>query len=114
MAKAPFPRDGNQVAIQTSTPAVKAVAVTYDATISASTEVTLNVATTLIEVGAIDKTILLRWGTSDASTSNFDEVISLNSVRQFFVPVDQTTGVLYTAVNFIEQTATAILVCIEK
>lgn len=114
MAKAPFPRDGNQVAISTSTPAVPALAVTYDATISSSTEVTLNAATTFIEVAAIDKTILLRWGTSDASTSAFDEVVPLNSVRQFFVPVQQSTGVLYTAVNFIEQAATAILVCIEK
>lgn len=90
------------------TPAVQALAVTYDASISASTEITLNAATTLIEVSAIDKTILLNWGTADASTTVFDEVISLNTTRQFFVPV----GV--TAVNFIEQAATAILVCVEK
>ena len=90
------------------TPAVEAVAVTYDATISASTEITLNAATTLIEVCAIDKTILMNWGTSDASTTVFDEVIPLNSVRQFYVP----SGVL--AVNFIEEAATAKLVCIEK
>lgn len=114
MSKTRFPKDGNQVTIGALTPSVKAVAVTYDATISATTEITLNAATTFIEVGAIDKTILLRWGTGDASTSAFDEVISLNTVRQFYVPVDSTTGVLYTAVNFIEQAATAILVCIEK
>ncbi len=90
------------------TPAVQALVATYDATISASTEITLNAATTLIEVSAIDKTILLNWGTADASTTVFDEVINLNTTRQFFVPV----GV--TAVNFIEQAATAILVCIEK
>lgn len=90
------------------TPAVQALAVTYDASISASTEITLNAATTLIEVSAIDKTILMNWGTSDASTTVFDEVISLNTTRQFFVPV----GV--TAVNFIEQAATAILVVVEK
>lgn len=97
-----------------TTPAVIALEETYDATISASTEITLNAATTLIEVAAIDKTILLKWGTGDASTSDFDEVIPLNNVRQFYVPIDSSTGVKYTAVNFIEQAATAILVCIEK
>jgi len=97
-----------------ATPAVVPLATTYDATISASTELTLNTATTLIEVSAIDKTVLLNWGTADASTTVFDEVISLNTTRQFVVPIDVTTGALFTAVNFIEQAATAILCVIEK
>ena len=90
------------------TPAVQALVVTYDATISTSTQITLNAATTLIAVSAIDKTILMNWGTTSASTTVFDEVINLNTTRQFFVPV----GV--KAVNFIEQVATAILVLVEK
>ena len=97
-----------------STPAVVAINETYDATISASVEITLNALTTLIEVSAIDKTILLNWGTTSASTTVFDEVISLNTTRQFLVPTDVTTENLYTAVNFIEQAATAILAVIEK
>ena len=97
-----------------STPAVIAINETYDATISSSTELTLNAATTLIEVSAIDKTILLNWGTTSASTTVFDEVISLNTTRQFQVPVDTSTGKLYTAVNFIQQTTTARLAVIEK
>ena len=108
MSKASFPIDGNHKVIPSLTPAVQALAVTYDATISISTEITLKAATTLIEVCAIDKTILMNWGTADASTSVFDEVIPLNSVRQFYVP----SGV--TAVNFIEESATAKLVVIEK
>ena len=108
MAKVSFPIDGNRNVITSSTPAVQALVVTYDATISASTEITLNASTTLIEVCAIDKAILLNWGTADASTTVFDEVIPANTVRQFFIP----SGV--TAVNFIEQVATAILVVIEK
>lgn len=108
MARVQFPRDANMVPITTLTPAVEAIAVTYDATVSSSTQVTLNAATTLIEVCAIDKTILLNWGTSAASTTVFDEVIPLNTVRQFYVP----DGVV--AVNFIEEVATAKLVCIEK
>ena len=107
MAKVPFPRDDNHETIPL-TPAVQALAVTYDATISASTEITLNASTSLIEVCAIDKTVLMNWGTTDASTTVFDEVIPLNTVRQFYVPEN------VTAVNFIEEAATAKLVVIEK
>lgn len=96
------------------TPAMVGLATTYDATINTSTEITLNAATSLLEVAALDKAILLKWGTADASTSAFNEVIPANSVRHFVVPKDSTTGVRYTAVNFIEQAATAILICIEK
>lgn len=113
MAKLQFPRDANREVIQTMTPAVIAIEETYDATISTSTEITLNAATTLIEVAAIDKAILLKWGTSDVSTSDFDEVIPANTVRQFYVPYE-SGSTLYTAVNFIEQAATAILAVIEK
>ena len=80
---------------------------TYDATISATTEITLNASTKLIEVVAIDKAILLKWGAVAASTTDFDAVIPANTVRQFFVP----SGI--TAVNFIEQAATAILAVTE-
>lgn len=76
---------------------------TYDATISSSTELTLNTSTNYIEVAAIAKPIMLKWGTGDASTSDWDHVISADSVRGFYVPA----GI--TAVNFIEQAATAIL-----
>ena len=83
-------------------------AVTYDATISSSTEITLNGATKEIEVCAIDKAILMHWGTADASTSAFEAIIPANTVRTFKVPPD------VTAVNFLEQAATAILVVVEK
>lgn len=105
---ASLPRDANRTILQNYGPPVVALAVTYDATVSASTEITLNANTTHLTVAAIDKTILMKWGTSDASTSAFDEVIPLNSVRMFFVPAS------ITAVNFIEQAATAILVVTEK
>lgn len=108
MARISLPRGDNREVLQNFTPAVESLAVTYDATISASTEITLNAATTFISVSAIDKTILMNWGTTDASTTVFDEVISLNTTRHFYVPA----GV--TAVNFIEQAATAILICVEK
>ena len=87
---------------------------TYDATISASTELVFNAATKTIEVGALDKGIFLKWGASDASTSDWDAVIPANTVRTFSIPIDSSTKVPYTAVNFIEQAATAILCVSEK
>lgn len=107
MPRPPLPPSGVQDPVQV-TPPVAVLEETYDATISSSTEITLNAATTLIEVAAIDKTILLKWGADDCSTSDFDEVIPLNTVRTFYVPA----GV--TKVNFIEQAATAILAMVEK
>lgn len=103
------PKDGNGYPMNSLPPAKIALEETYDATISSSTEITLNTSATFIEVAAIDKAILLKWGVDDASTSDWDHVIPANTVRQFIIPVDTTTGNLYTAVNFIEQAATAIL-----
>jgi len=103
----PLPSSGVENPVQV-TPAVPALEETYDATISSTVEITLNTETSLIEVGAIDKPIMLKWGTDDASTTDFDEVIMANTVRTFYVP----EGTL--AVNFIEQAATAILTVVEK
>lgn len=101
------PRDSNHTILTTIPPAKVVLEETYDATISATTEITLNAATKLIEVAAIDKAILLKWGADDASTSDFDAVIPQNTVRLFKVPPS------ITAVNFIEQAATAILAVTE-
>lgn len=86
----------------TSTPLAK----TYDASVSSSTSVTLNANTTAIEVTAIDKALLMKWGAT-ASTSAFDAVIPANTSKVFSVPRGTTT------VQFIEQAASAVLVCIE-
>lgn len=106
-----LPREsGSYAPVQGLPPAKIALEETYDATVSASTEITLNTATTLIEVTAIDKAIFMKWGTTDASSTDWDHVIPLNTTRSFAVPVETAgTGTLYTAVNFIEQAATAIL-----
>ena len=101
----PLDGEGNPVQI---TPPVVALEETYDTTISSSTEITLNTGATFIEVSAIDKGIFLKWGTDDATNADFDEYIMANTTRRYFVP----EGI--TAVNFIEQAATALLVCVEK
>lgn len=99
------------------TPEKVALKSTYDASVSASTEITLQTNTSVLEVSAITKPILLSWGTGDASaaTDGFDEVIQPGETRHFVVPDDPATPeTRYTAVNFIEQAASAVLICIEK
>ncbi len=118
LLKQRLPRDGNQIAAQLTPPSI-ALARTVDATISASTEITLNAATTFLRVYAIDKDVYMKWGAADVTASNFDEVIPANQICDFFVPIDETTStpsvpVFYTAVNFIERAATGGIIIIEK
>ena len=84
------------------------LAITTDATISASTEITLNGATSNIKVYAITKDVYLKWGTTDVSASNFDEVIPAGSVLNVGVPTGQT------AINLIEREASATAIVIER
>ena len=88
------------------------IAVTYDATISSSTTITLNAATRQIAVTAIDKAILLKWNTT-ATTSAFDAVISVGYPTMLVVPINPVTGAIFTTVQFIETTTTAILAVCE-
>jgi len=104
---ATFPRDDNRQIVPGVPPAATVLEETYDATISASTEITLNASTTWIEVTAIDKPIFLKWGTDNAASTDFDAVISQNTSRMFKVPPS------ITAVNFIEEAATAKLAVTE-
>lgn len=105
-------RDGKVLQLA---PAGAALARTVDATISASTEITLNAATTFIRVYAMDKDVYLKWGTADVTASNFDEVIPANQIVDLVVPAETAaTGVLYTAINLIERAATAGVIVIEK
>lgn len=80
---------------------------TYDATVSSSTEITLNAGTTSIEVTAVDKGIFMKWG-GVASSSDFSEYIGAGITQLYIVPDGITT------VQFIQQAATAALVVIEK
>jgi len=97
----------NPIGIE-STPDVVALARTVDSSISSSTEITLNKATTYLRVYAITKDVYLKWGTTDVSASNFDEVIPAGKVFDFLVPEK------ITAVNLIEREATATVIVIEK
>lgn len=100
-----YSRDDNGVPIETVMGGAP-LEETYDATISASTAVTLNTATKVIEVTAIDKGVFLKWGAT-ASSGDFDGFIAPNTSKLFSVPVGQTS------VQFIEESATAKLVVLE-
>ncbi len=91
-----------------STPDVVALARTVDSSISSSTEIVLNPATTYIRVYAITKDVYLKWGTDDVTAANFDEVIPAGQVFSFLVPDGQT------AINLIEREASATVIVVEK
>lgn len=110
---ATLPKDANNSTISLS-PSTIALARTVDATISSSTEVTFNAATTIIRVYALDKDVYMKWGTADVTAANFDEVIPANQICDFIVPIETQPSTLYTAANFIERAATAGLIVIEK
>lgn len=104
-----LPRDSNNIVLDSvpSAPLGAAIAVTYNAIISSSTLLTLNTATTYIEITAIDKGIFMKWGATASSTS-FDEFIGANTTRAYGIPTGETT------LQFIQESATAKLVAIEK
>lgn len=97
-----------QVKIILDSPDVLALARTVDATISSSTEITLNKETTFVQVYAIAKDVYLKWGTADVTASNFDEIIPAGQVKTYMVP----SGI--SALNVIEREATATVIIIEK
>ena len=94
--------------ITITTPDVVALARTIDTSLSTSSEITLNTATTMLRVYAITKDVYLKWGTDAATAANFDEVIPASQVLDFKVPNGQT------AVNLIERESAATVIVIEK
>jgi hypothetical protein len=97
-------------------PARVALASTVDASVSGSTEITLNAATTFIRVYAKSQDVYMKWGTTDVTASNSDAIIPAGQIVDFVLPVNQGAlplGTLYTAVNFIEETAGAKLTVYE-
>ena len=101
------PIDENSRVINEAPQDTLALAVTYNATISSSTTITLNVLTTIIEVTAIGAGIYMKWGATATSTV-FDEFIGANQTRTYVKPA------LQTSVQFLQESATAKLIVIEK
>jgi len=92
--------------VVTQLPASIALAATYDATVSASTAITLNAATKLLECTAIGASVFYKWG-GTASSASFDGIIVANTSKLVAVPIGQTS------IQFIEEVATAKLAVVE-
>lgn len=103
-----MPRDANKNPFPL-TKDVDALAQTYNASLTTTTvEVTLDVSATVIEVQALGIDIALKYGTSDVTTSNFDEFIQDGHVRHYVLPLDTT------AINVIAASGTGTVIIIEK
>lgn len=95
------------------TPAKIALAQTRDTDISASTEITLDTDTRIIEVTAVGGNVYLKYGTTAVTNANFDEFIQLGQTRHYVIPKD-SSGDLYTAINLIDDGDSATVIVIEK
>ena len=106
MAERQLPnKNGTQIEL---TPPFAALAQTNDSSISTSTEITLDTDTTVIEVNSLTGVIFLKYGTSDVTNANFDEIVLDGGTRHYVVP----TGI--TAINIIDNGDGAHAVVIEK
>lgn len=106
------PRDGNEIPLSL-VPAKLALQVTNNSSLSGSSTISFNSATTLIEVSTLSQGVFMKWGAT-ASSSSFDEYIQAGFTRQYVVPTNQTTGLAYTTAQFIQQAASATVIVIEK
>lgn len=108
--QAPTYEDGQVMQI---TPRATALARYVQSTLSASYEITLQTNTNFIRCYATSQDVYLRWGDEDSNANTFDEVIPSGQVVDLQVPFDKF-GAKFTRVNFIERTASAAIVVIEK
>lgn len=95
-------------------PATVAIARTLDASISTSTEITLNAETSYIEVYAIAQDVYLKWGVDDVTAANSDEIILAGTKERFAIPKVAATNALFTAIKLIERVAGATVIVYEK
>jgi hypothetical protein len=109
--KASLPRDDNSTAIPI-VPAIPALAVTNSTALSSQLEVTLNAATSIVEISALNTGIFMKYktvaGGTAVSASVFDEFIQPGTTRHYKIPV----GI--TVLAFLQYAATATMMLIEK
>lgn len=91
-----------------SVPDVVALNQTVNDSLDSSSEITLNTATSFLQVYAITKDVYLKWGTDDCTAANFDEVIPAGKIMNFLVPEGQT------AINLLERESAATAIVLEK
>ena len=111
MIQAPtYPKTGEVMQI---TPRGVSIARHVDASISTSTEITLDSNTRFIRLYAVAQDVYLRWGIENVNVNTFDEIIPAGQIVDLAIPFDNQ-GSLYTAFNVIERVAGATVIVIEK
>lgn len=108
-----LPKDANHTAMQLA-PTGAAKAQTLDTSISSSTEITLNSATKFLRIYATLQDAYFKWGTANVTNANFDEICPAGQIIDLPVPVDSSTGSLYTACNVLERASGGAIIVIEK
>lgn len=101
-----LPKDRNAELIPLVPPQASE-AVTVDDTISSTTETTFQTGTNFLEVYGNGGAVYFKWGTDDASASDFDHIIPEGGIRHLIVP----SGTV--ACNVIEKDSGAGIVIIE-
>ena len=106
-----LPIDSNGAKMQLA-PCKTALAVTYNTSVAAEVEITLNPLTTLVEVSALNTALFMKYKTAAGGTavSNaaFDEVILAGSTRHYKIPAGTTV------LAFCEESASSVLILVEK
>lgn len=88
-------------------PDTRALDRTVDSSISTATDVTMNAATKLIEVQAVNAGVFLKYD-SGVTSGNFDEHIQADTMRHYVLPEGVTT------ISVLEDAASATVYVIEK
>lgn len=101
------PRDAGLTALPL-TPDQAAKKIIVSSTMSASSVITLQTGTTLLEVNAVNQGVFLKYGSASVTTANADEYILPNTVRHYVLPSGTSTVALK------EEAATAKVIVIEK
>jgi hypothetical protein len=106
-----LPIDSNGAKMQL-TACKAALAVTYNTSVAAQVEITLNPLTTLVEVTALNTGLFMRYktaaGGTAVSSTVFDEFIAAQSTRHYKIP----SGV--TVLAILEESASSTAVIVEK
>lgn len=91
-----LPQDQEGVSMQEYPSARPALKVAAYAPPAASSVISFNAGTTVVEVAALNASLAIKWGSasviSSGATANFDHIVPVGQVRRFVVPVS-TMGV---------------------
>lgn len=105
MAIPSLPRDGANT--QVPLPPAKVAVSTSTQTVDTSTTFAITAGATFIEASSFTQAAYLKWGSTAVTSSNADHTIQAGSTIHRAIPVDTTTGSLFTTMRVIGQAAGA-------